>query len=339
MQKLIQDLGIDEQFTKVHHRKESFNQVKNSIRHEPDYNYMADILMLPETKQGYKYLLLVVDLYTDEFDGVAMKTKTSEETVIAVKKIFKSKKYLEKPMTLQTDGGTEFKKDFAKYLYEQNILHNITLPGRHKQNSSIESLNRQIGRLLNGYMNQQEMETGKRCREWTDILPDVIKKYNAYRKERRGSLDEENNPYINKIGPLKRPKYKIGDIVHEKLDTPEDALGHKQNTEKFREGDRRYSKVSKRIIKVIVMNDEPYYRYILHGMRNVSYGEKELMISKDVTEKYVVKKILAKRKIKNKIEYLIHWKGELKKDATWESREQLIEDGLDTLINFYEHVS
>jgi hypothetical protein len=29
---------------------------------------MADLLELPETKKGFKYLLVVVDLATDEFD-------------------------------------------------------------------------------------------------------------------------------------------------------------------------------------------------------------------------------------------------------------------------------
>lgn len=339
MQKLIKELGINEEFTKLQHNKDKSNHVKNSIRHEEDYNFMGDLLILPETKKGYRYLLLLVDLYTDEFDGVPLKTKTAEETVAGIKQIFKRVKYLKKPMTLQTDGGTEFKKDFNEYLYDQNILHNVTQPGRHKQNANIESLNRQIGRMLNGYMNQKEMETGRQYKEWTDILPEIITKFNAYRKQKRGSLAKKDNPYIDSIGPVTRPKYKIGDIVHIKLDVPEDALGHKQKTEKFREGDRRYSKEPKRIVKVIVMPDEPYYRYIVKGMINVSFSEKELIPSKEETEKYVVKNILDKRKVKNRIEYLIHWKGELKKDATWVARKQLLEDGLSPLINLYERLN
>lgn len=154
-------------------------------------------------------------------------------------------------------------------------------------------------------MNKIELETGKRCREWTDILPDVITKFNKYRKERRGSLAEEDNPYINNIGPVTLPKFEIGDIVHKKLDCPEDALGHKQNTEKFREGDFRYSKIPKRIVKVIVMNDEPYYRYMLFGIKNVSYSENELLESKNETEMQEVKKLIDKRKRGKIIEYLV----------------------------------
>ena len=71
--------------------------------------------------------------------------------------------------------------------------------------------------------------------------------------------------------PENDSKYKIGDMVHYKLDKPENALGHSQNTDKFREGDLRFSTVPKQIVKVIVMNDEPRYRYMISGITNASY--------------------------------------------------------------------
>jgi hypothetical protein len=238
-------------------------------------------------------------------------------------------------MSLQTDAGSEFKKEFSSYLFQNNILHNTTLPGRHKQNSNVESLNRQIGRLLNGYMNKMEVETGETYVEWTKILPDVIKKLNAYKKQKRGSLSKADNPYVfNSTTNL--PKFKIGDMVHEKLDRPENALGYKQTTENFREGDYRYSSVSKRIVKVIVMNDTPYYRYMLNGIPNASYTENELFLSQDKVERQVVKKIIGKRKNGKLIEYQIWWKGELKKMASWEPKKNLVEDGLSDMIDAYD---
>jgi len=336
MKQLLKDLNIDETFTKKRHRKEVFNHVKNSIRHAPDYNFMADILMLPKTKEGYRYLFLMVDLYTDEFDGVALKEKTATSTLDAFKTIIKRGIYLTKPHAIQTDSGSEFKGPFHDYMYEQNILHTQVLPGRHKQMSSVESLNRQIGRLLNGYMNSIEEKTGETYTDWTSILASVIKRLNKYRKERRGSIALKDNPYLEETGPDVAPKFKIGDIVHQKLDRPENALGHKQNTEAFREGDYRYSKVPKKIIKVIVMDDEPFYRYMLDGIKNCSYTENELFLSKHTVEQQVVKQIIGKRTVNKKKEYLIWWKGELKKMATWEPKENLVEDGLGDTIALFE---
>jgi hypothetical protein len=45
---------------------------------------------------------------------------------------------------------------------------------------------------------------------------------------------------------------------------------------------------------------------------------------------------LDKRKSKNKIEYLIWWKGYKKSEATWQTRQSLVEDGLMDYIKRYE---
>jgi hypothetical protein len=52
---------------------------------------MADLLELPETKKGFKYLLVVVDLATDEFDIEPMTNNKSLTVVDAMKRIFKRK--------------------------------------------------------------------------------------------------------------------------------------------------------------------------------------------------------------------------------------------------------
>jgi len=51
---------------------------------------------------------------------------------------------------------------------------------------------------------------------------------------------------------------------------------------------------------------------------------------------YIIDKIVGKRKHKNKIEYLIKWKGFDDSDNTYESRKQLIEDNQKQIIDDYE---
>ena len=123
---------------------------------------MCDLLFLPETKQGYKYLLVCVDLATNLFDIEPLKTKTPEETLKAFNKMF-NREYIHKPKaSIRTDAGNEFKGVFDKYLYNNNILHKKAIPARHKQLSNVETLNKQLGLIFNSYMNQKERETGKR---------------------------------------------------------------------------------------------------------------------------------------------------------------------------------
>ena len=75
MDKILQKLGIDEKYSKPVKIKKEFSKVKDNIPLIQDYNFMADILELPETNKGFKYLLVVVDLATDEFYIEPMKKR------------------------------------------------------------------------------------------------------------------------------------------------------------------------------------------------------------------------------------------------------------------------
>ena len=116
-------------------------------------------------------------------------------------------------------------------------------------------------------------------------------------------------------------------MVHQKLDYPENALGHAQPTSNFRAGDYRYSAIPKMINRVLYFNDPPYYRYLLDGIPNASYSEFELIPSKFKETKYKINKILDKKiaKITKILFNMVVWIFE---QSTWEPEQQLIEDGL-----------
>jgi hypothetical protein len=105
-----------------------------------------------------------------------------------------------------------------------------------------------------------------------------------------------------------------------------------------RMGDYRFDIKQPRKIKKIL-----YYpkniRYLLEGHDNVSYTEAELMPSKEQAEKYVVKKILDKKKVGRKVYYLIWWRGYLKKNATYEPETELLKDGLKPIIDEFNNRS
>ena len=84
------------------------------------------------------------------------------------------------------------------------------------------------------------------------------------------------------------PKFRVGQMVYRKLDTPKNALGNKQSTDAFREGDFRLDIVEPRKIKrILYYNTEPYYRYILNDVPHVSYPESELRPATEKSEKYI----------------------------------------------------
>lgn len=149
---------------------------------------MADLLFLPETKAGFKYLLVVVDLASDAFDIEPLKNKESRTVLRALLAMFR-RPYIHEPYSsIRTDAGTEFMGEFHQWLHDHNILHKIGLVGRHSQQANVERLNRTLGGLFNSYMNTKERTLRHEYREWTDIVDNVRDELNAYFRRKRKPL-------------------------------------------------------------------------------------------------------------------------------------------------------
>jgi len=320
----------DDRYTRPVLQKVKYEKLKGMIPPIEDYNFQADLLMMPETKKKNKYILVVVDLWSDEIDCRPLKSKTQLEVLTALKDIFKGK-YLKKPYaTIRTDNGLEFKGAVQNYFYNESILHTTSLPHRHRQLGSVENVNKLLGRFLNNYMNMKENKTGKVYKDWDDILDELVKDLNAIRKI------PDQNPYSYEYAPVidETPKYKVGDVVYRKLDAPKNALNNEEYG-KFRVGDYRWDvKEPKKIINVY------YYpknvRYKLEGINNATYTKEELLPANEKESKWAVRAIIDGRTIKKKKEYLIWFKGYLKKDAIWLSEKSLREDGLGDMIDAYD---
>ena len=322
---LIKDLGLDERYTKVLH-KDKYDHVRDNIPPLEDKNLQADLLFLPTTQRGYKYLLTVIDLWSDEIDVRPLKTKNASTVKEAFEDILNGE-HINGASKVRSDGGTEFKSDFHRYLYDNGMMHSVSLPNRHKQTGSIENVNKLLGRFLNTYMSDNNSH------DWTDInLPRLISKLNNIRR-----IPDED-PFTQEYAVPQKliSKYEVGDLVIRKLDQPIDDKNNKYAGDgKFRVGDLRYDKFQPRKVKQIL-----YYpnniRYIIEGFDQVAYTEDELLNYEGDESKFNVKKLWAKRRRNNKTEYLVWYLGYKKADSLWIPKEQLIEDGFEDEINEYE---
>ena len=330
MDTLMKKLDIDETFTKKP-KKDKFDKIKENTFPVGGYNYMSDLLELPQTKLGYKYLLVVVDLWNNNFDIEPIQSKSASDTLEAFKKIFK-RQYTKLPKaSVRTDNGNEFKGSFKAFLKDNNILHRVALPYRHKQLANVESLNAILGRLFMTYLTNKELEIKKPYNEWTDIVDLVRRELN----NARYSPDDEN-PFNTKPIPynIDEPKFKKGDIVHKKLEVPKNIYDKVEADSKFRKGDLRFNPDEKlKIVKVL--NYPRNNRYVLNTYPNVSYSENELKPADKNEEYFLVREIIDKKKIRGKTFYLVWFKRELKKNSSWISEENLLEDGLKDYIDEY----
>lgn len=300
---LIDSLGIAEEEPRVKKEKKQ-TRITDMMYPKEDYNFMSDLLTLPETKNKFKYLLVVVDVASREFDIEPLKTKKPDEVLKAYKKMIKRKYINLAKASIKTDGGGEFKGAFDKFLKQNKIIHLKSRPGRHSQMSSVERLNRTLGRILNGFMKKKEEETDEVFREWnnTKLLNTIRKELNKYRK--RPGLVPDNKLAGVPEYKIVKPKFKKGDFVKYRLDVPENSFGQKLHGG-FREGDKKFSTETRRVIAVMPTAGDIPVRYALSYMPNVSFTEKQLIKSKDPYETFKVEKIIRHTKTK----YEVKWKG------------------------------
>jgi hypothetical protein len=163
MKTLLKSFKIDEKLTKPRLEKQPVNhQFKNNIPRIEDYNFMADLIEMPELKNKNKYILVIVDLTTNEFDIEPLKNKSAEDVLEASKKIVERSYLKISYASIRTDNGKEFKGVFDKFCDNNHIFHKVNIQNRHSQLANVDSLCNQLERLFNGYMNHIEEKTGKK---------------------------------------------------------------------------------------------------------------------------------------------------------------------------------
>jgi hypothetical protein len=284
----------------------------------------ADLLHLPND-DGYKYLLVVVDIATRRTDAEPLKTKESSEVQKALQKIYK-RKILKQPLRLEVDPGKEFQGAFKRYF--DKLLEIVTkIVGRHRQQSVVETKNFQIGKILNTRMLVEEMNNNETSRSWVDILPEVIKSMNKHLSHPpvQTNVDApiKTNAFTADVLP-------IGTRVRIQLDNPQSYVEDKPLHGKFRTGDIRWTKTVHTITQYYLRPAQPPM-YQVDNNTKVAYTKYQLQVVKpdeiapstSSQNKFVVKKLLKRLKLKNKIYFEVLWGDN---SITNEPRTNLIKD-------------
>lgn len=323
---ILKDLNVDDTFTKkINYR---FDKVHENTFPMNGYNQMADLLLLPTTKEGYKYLLTIIDIWSNFCDFEPMKTKTANETLEALKTIYKRNYITKAKASIQTDNDGAFQENFNKWLKENHIAHPLSEAYRHQQMANVENLNRILGKLIMTYLSDKSVKMKEDYKEWLSIIPTLRKEINKMKNH-----PKDQNPYTYPMGEINvetMNKYNIGDIVYRPLPKPSNG----EFGEKFRSGDLRYDVIPRKIINFYLYNNN--WRYRLEGFPSTAYAESELKPSDENQEKYEVREIFDKKTEKGKIYYRVWWKRYKKAESTWEPKTTLLEDGLQEYIDEYE---
>lgn len=149
-------------------RKYTMRGIANTLQAD-----LIDMQPFKKNNRGYRYILIVIDVFTKYAYAEPLKDKTAKSTTEAMEKILKN--VGERIRNLQTDDGKEFFNSTMKRLLTQygDINHYSTYSV--KKASIVERLIRTIKRKL--YMQFSLNGSNK----WYTILPKVIHTYNNTR--------------------------------------------------------------------------------------------------------------------------------------------------------------
>lgn len=295
--------------------RRSFKKLKVVVP-EKYYQFDADTVSMVRFAQyndGYKYILVIIDILSHYCWTCPLKTLTGKEMVSALKKTVETR-----PQKIRTDSGTEFlNAQVEKYFKSQHIEHFNTF-NQTKANYA-ERMIKTLKSRISKYMHHN------RTYQWFKVLSEVTKAYNqTYHRTIKMSPAQalqEDDPVLWKAQysvqaktPVpKRGKvfeYKMGDRV--KLSFIKSVFDREYD-EKWTDetfsisGRNRKQGLAQYTIKD--WNNDP-----ISG----SFYEAELQRSSLPNDvEYKIEKILKKRTRKGKKEVLVKWEGWHKKFNSW----------------------
>ncbi|HRO64990.1 MAG TPA: RNase H-like domain-containing protein [Candidatus Dojkabacteria bacterium] len=108
---------------------------------------------LPETTNGNKYILSVVDHFTSKKWFIPVKTTSADDTIRAlIDFVFAP---FEFPRYILSDNGSAFVSEVTRQFEEfTNITPKFALPNQHNTMGSVENANKQIKDILTKFINQ-----------------------------------------------------------------------------------------------------------------------------------------------------------------------------------------
>ena len=287
---------------------------------------LADVTLLSDSNDGYKYILIFIDIFSRFAQARPVKRKDGVTIASALKDILESG-FFDKLRRLNSDEGREFyNKNVNRILTEKGIILYST-SSREIKASLAERLIRTIKGKLYRYMSHNN------TRRYIDILPTIIDSYNnsAHR-----SLGNKQTPFqvhlLSDYHDIKRQfnhmfKYPSHHINSVSSDLPLGQLvriADEKRNHIFRRGYTVQNTIEIFRIKKIDQKHKPtvYYLEDLQegDIKGIFYRD-ELVPTK-LPEFFHIDIIRSKR-VSGKKKYLVRWRGYPDSFNSWIDEDQI----------------
>ena len=155
----------------------------------------VDLVHALSADSPFRYILTIQDQYNRWLSAVPLLSKEAATIRDAYKAWCQSMEGDLAP-TVRSDHGTEFAGDFADWLSQQEVSHELTAVGSHESNGMLERAHRELLVILRACLRDANLPDSS----WADFLSLAVRKYNR----RPGANLQGKSPYelrFNKCPP------------------------------------------------------------------------------------------------------------------------------------------
>ena len=314
-QQIVNNLQKEESYTlnRAVVRKFPRNRVIVAGRDEQWGADLADFALLSMKNDGYKYALLMIDVFSRFVWVRTLKTKYAKELVKAMDSIFKEGR---QPKTLRTDGGREFNNSLVKTYLNKKKIHHFSTHNETQANYAERAI-KTIKSKLYRYM------VSNNTLRYINVLQDMVKSYNStvhrslgrppseVYKSNEGEVRLEQYLLLSKKKhPLQKFKFNTGDKVRTTLTSEkfDREYGQRWTGEVFVVVNRRRRRGIP-IYKVEDWNGE-----VLEGTFYQNQLQKVNVTDQDL---FKIEKILKRRRRNGKDQAFVKWLRWPKKFSSW----------------------
>ena len=169
--------------------------------------YQMDIIVYDRYEyHKYKYILVVIDIYSRYVEARAMTNRELETIIKNYEDIIKQ---MGAPEEIQSDN--EFnKQEFIKVLDRTNTIYRFSDPDEMHKNPIVERVNGTITKLL------QKIRITTKRKDWYNYLSDAVENYNSTDhstiKHTPEDVFDEKEPNEQKYNYIPNP-YEVGNLV------------------------------------------------------------------------------------------------------------------------------
>lgn len=262
---------------------------------------LADLSKLAEWNDGFKYVLVVIDVFSKFVWVQFLKAKGANDVLAGIKMILMSQE--RKPNNFMTDKGKEFDNNQLKQYFEENEINFYTSQNPDTKAAVAERVIRTLkGRL---YRYFRKNKTWK----YLTVLPKLVRSYNHTKHRSIGTypanVTKQTEAEVRrKLFPtkhVKAPKFKfhVGDKVRLAKERNVFDKGYKQLwTEEI------FTVCKQKPTYPPVYKLKDYNNEVIVG----SFYEPELQKVEE-SQVYTVDKVLKTRISNGKKDYFVSWRG------------------------------